>query len=84
MFPDDYFADLYTESVRGRPTVPARMMATVMLLQSFEGLSDREAARRQPGCSASTPAARTSPRSSATPPTGTRAPAPAWKSKGSR
>jgi hypothetical protein len=32
MFPDDYFADLYTESARGRPTVPARVMATVMLL----------------------------------------------------
>ena len=46
MFPDDYFADLYTESARGRPTVPARVMATVMLLQAFEGLSDREACDR--------------------------------------
>jgi transposase len=46
MFPDDYFADLYTGSVRGRPTVPARVMATVMLLQAFEGLSDREACDR--------------------------------------
>jgi Transposase DDE domain/Transposase domain (DUF772) len=46
VFPDDYFADLYTESVRGRPTVPARVMATVMLLQAFEGLSDREACDR--------------------------------------
>ncbi len=46
MFPDDYFADLYTESVRGRPTVPARVMATVMLLQAFEGLSDRKACDR--------------------------------------
>src|SRR5206468_5625985 len=36
MFPDGYFADLYTDSARGRPTVPARVMATVMLLQSFE------------------------------------------------
>jgi hypothetical protein len=45
-FPDDYFADLYTESARGRPTVPARVMATVMLLQAFEGLSDREACDR--------------------------------------
>lgn len=43
LFPDDYFADLYTRSVRGRPTVPARVLATVMLLQAFEGLSDREA-----------------------------------------
>jgi hypothetical protein len=33
-------------SARGRPTVPARVMATVMLLQSFEGLSDREACDR--------------------------------------
>ena len=46
MFPDDYFADLYTESARGRPTVAARVMATVMLLQSFEGLSDRDACDR--------------------------------------
>jgi hypothetical protein len=46
MFPDGYFADLYTGSARGRPTVPARVMATVMLLQSFEGLSDREACDR--------------------------------------
>jgi len=43
LFPNDYFADLYTRSVRGRPTVPARVLATVMLLQAFEGLSDREA-----------------------------------------
>src|SRR5262249_60437310 len=46
MFPDGYFADLYTGSARGRPTVPARVVATVMLLQSFEGLSDREATDR--------------------------------------
>jgi Transposase DDE domain/Transposase domain (DUF772) len=46
MFPDEYFADLYTDSERGRPTVPARVVATVMLLQSFEGLSDREACDR--------------------------------------
>lgn len=46
MFPNGYFADLYAESVRGRPTVAARVVATVMLLQSFEGLSDREACDR--------------------------------------
>jgi transposase len=46
MFPDDYFADLYADSARGRPTVPARVVATVMLLQAFEGLSDREACDR--------------------------------------
>ena len=46
LFPDDYFEDLYADSVRGRPTIPARVMATVMLLQAFEGLSDREATDR--------------------------------------
>src|SRR6266568_4745427 len=46
LFGDDYFADLYSVSSRGRPTVPARVLATVMLLQAFEGLSDREAADR--------------------------------------
>jgi hypothetical protein len=43
LFGDDYFADLFTDSVKGRPTVPARVVATVMLLQAHEGLSDREA-----------------------------------------
>ncbi len=46
IFPDGYFADLYTDAVKGRPTVAARVVATVMLLQSFEGLSDREATDR--------------------------------------
>jgi hypothetical protein len=46
MFPDDYFADCYLNSPLGRPTVPARILATVMLLQAFEGLSDREACDR--------------------------------------
>jgi Transposase DDE domain/Transposase domain (DUF772) len=46
MFGDDYFADLYTGSVKGQPTVPARVVATVMVLQAFEGLSDREACDR--------------------------------------
>jgi hypothetical protein len=46
MFPDGYFADLYLASARGRPTIPARVMATVMLLQAFEGLSDAEACDR--------------------------------------
>jgi hypothetical protein len=46
LFPDDYFADLYSDSAKGRPTIPARVMATVMLLQAFEGLSDREATDR--------------------------------------
>jgi hypothetical protein len=39
MYPDDYSPDLYTGSARGRPTVPARVMATVMPLQPFEGLN---------------------------------------------
>jgi hypothetical protein len=43
LFPDDYFADCYTGSRRGRPTVPARVLATVMVLQAHEGLSDQEA-----------------------------------------
>ena len=46
LFPDDYFADMYTQSRRGRPTVPARVLATVMILQAHEGLSDQEAVDR--------------------------------------
>lgn len=46
LFPDDYFADLFIESVRGRPTIAARIIATTMLLQAHEGLSDREARDR--------------------------------------
>jgi IS5 family transposase len=46
MFGDDYFADLYSGSPKGQPTVPARVVATVMVLQAFEGLSDREACDR--------------------------------------
>jgi len=46
LFGDDYFADLFTRSRLGRPTVAARVVATVMLLQAFEGLSDREACDR--------------------------------------
>lgn len=46
LFGGEYFADLYTRSRQGRPTVPARVLATVMVLQAFEGLSDREAVDR--------------------------------------
>jgi hypothetical protein len=46
LFPDDYFADLFLASAKGRPTVPARVVATTMLLQAHEGLSDREAVER--------------------------------------
>jgi transposase len=44
LFPDDAFSDLY--GVRGRPSVPPRILAVVMVLQRFEGLSDREAVDR--------------------------------------
>lgn len=41
LFPDEMFADLY--STRGRRSIAPRVMATVMVLQRFEGLSDIEA-----------------------------------------
>ena len=43
LFPDAMFADLFP-SRRGRPSTPPQVAATVMVLQSLEGLSDREAA----------------------------------------
>ena len=42
LFPDELFMDLFG-SGRGRPSVPAEQIATVMVLQSLEGLSDRDA-----------------------------------------
>ena len=42
LFPDVMFADLFP-SGRGRPSVPADVVATVMVLQALEGLSDRDA-----------------------------------------
>jgi IS5 family transposase len=45
LFPDGLFADLFP-SRRGRPSVPAPVAATVLVLQSLEGLSDREAMER--------------------------------------
>ncbi len=42
LFPDDAFADLFP-SGRGRPSQPADVIASVLVLQSLEGLSDREA-----------------------------------------
>lgn len=42
LFPDDLFADLFP-SGRGRPSVPADVIATVMVLQALESLSDRDA-----------------------------------------
>jgi len=44
LFPDEFFADLF--AVRGRRCVPPSVVATVMVLQRLEGLSDREAVER--------------------------------------
>ena len=43
VFPDAMFTDLFP-SGRGRPSVPASVVATVLVLQALHGLSDREAA----------------------------------------
>jgi Transposase domain (DUF772) len=42
LFPNEFFADLFP-SGRGRPSVPADVVATVMVLQALDGLSDHEA-----------------------------------------
>ena len=44
LFPDEMFEDLFA-SRRGRPSIPADVVASVMVLQALEGLSDRDAAR---------------------------------------
>jgi IS5 family transposase len=44
LFPDEMFADLFP-SGRGRPSIPADVIATVMVLQALESRSDREACR---------------------------------------
>jgi hypothetical protein len=44
LFPDSMFADLFTDV--GRRSVPPMIVATVMVLQRIEGLSDREAVDR--------------------------------------
>jgi IS5 family transposase len=41
LFPDEVFADLFP-SGRGRPSVPADVMASVITLQALHGLSDSE------------------------------------------
>jgi len=41
LFPDEMFADLFP-SKRGRPSVPADVMAAVIVLQTLNGLSDAE------------------------------------------
>lgn len=45
LFPDEMFEDLFPTG-RGRPSVPADVIATTMVLQALEGLSDREAVRQ--------------------------------------
>jgi hypothetical protein len=44
LFPDEMFADLFTDV--GRRSVPPMIVAVVMVLQRVEGLSDREAVDR--------------------------------------
>ncbi len=44
LFPDEMFADLFSD--RGRRSVPPCVVATVLVLQRLEGLSDREAVDR--------------------------------------
>jgi Transposase domain (DUF772) len=41
LFPEEMFADLFP-SRRGRPSVPAKVMASVITLQALHGLSDNE------------------------------------------
>ena len=43
LFPESLFADLFASGL-GRPSVPADVVATVLVLQTLHGLSDREAA----------------------------------------
>ena len=45
LFPDEAFADLFDEK-KGRRSVPPSVVATVMVLQRLEELSDREAVER--------------------------------------
>src|SRR5215216_5703494 len=42
LFPSELFADLVVQG-RSHPSVPTQVVATVMVLQALEGLSDREA-----------------------------------------
>ena len=42
LFPPELFADLVSQG-RSHPSVPTQVVATVMVLQALEGLSDREA-----------------------------------------
>jgi hypothetical protein len=43
VFPDALFADLFVSST-GRPSIPADVIASVLVLQTLHDLSDRETA----------------------------------------
>ena len=43
LFPDGLFADMFTTQ-RGRPSIPAEVIASVIVLQTLNGLSDEAAA----------------------------------------
>ena len=45
LFKEEEFADLFP-SGRGRPSIPAALVCSVMVLQALEGLSDRDAIRQ--------------------------------------
>jgi hypothetical protein len=45
LFPPELFADLVVQG-RSHPSVPAQVVATVMVLQALEGLSDPKPYRR--------------------------------------
>ena len=45
LFREEDFADLFP-SGRGRPSIPAALVCSVMVLQALEGLSDRDAIRQ--------------------------------------
>src|SRR6266542_1508611 len=45
LFRDEDFAELYCRD-NGRPSVPPSLLATVLLLQTYDGVSDEEAKAR--------------------------------------
>ena len=45
LFPDELFLGLYLDGW-GRPSVPPSLLATALVLQTYDGVSDEEATRR--------------------------------------
>src|SRR5919204_6998715 len=45
LFPDELFLPLYLDGW-GRPSVPPSLLATALVLQTYEGVSDEEATQR--------------------------------------